>query len=148
MKTKMAVLALIIVMSVCSLAYAFDGGRGRGPAKKGFQYELLAQLPAEKEMLFHQTMRDVRENGSELRSQIKALREDIREIMTADQFDEKLFREKTSQLEALQMKKHATMEEATVILAKQFTADERKILVRLLPGKTGYGRHARGRRDS
>lgn len=148
MKTKMAVFGLIIVMSVCSLAYAFNGDRRRGPGKKAFRYELLGQLPAEKEMLYHKTMREVRENGSDLRSQIKALREDIREIMTADQFDEKHFREKTSQLEALQMKKHATMQEAIVILAKQFTADERKVLVQLLPGKTGHGGHTRGRKDS
>jgi hypothetical protein len=34
------------------------------------------------------------------------------------------------------------MEEAIVVLAKQFTADERKILVELLPGKMSRGRHA------
>ena len=95
MKTKMAVFGLIVVMSVCSLAYAFDADRRRGPGKKAFRYELLGQLPAEKEMLFHQTMREERENSSALRNQIKALREDIQEIITADRFDEKLFREKT-----------------------------------------------------
>jgi len=147
MKTRMTVLGLIIVMSVCSLAYAFDGGRGRGPGNKASLYGLLVQLPAEKEMLFHQTMRESRENGSEIRTQIKALREDIKGILTADQFDEDLFRAKTRSLEALQMKRHATMEEAIVMLAKQFTADERKILVQLLPGKLGHGRHSPGRRD-
>ncbi len=148
MKTKMAVFGLIIVMSVCSLAYAFDGDRRRGPGKKALRYELFGQLPVEKEMLYHQTMREVRENGSDLHSQIKTLHKNIREIIAADQFDEKLFREKTSQLEALQMKKHATMHEAIVILAKQFTADERKVLVQLLPGKSDHGGHMRGRKDS
>lgn len=148
MKTRMAVLGLIIVMSVCSLAYAFNGGRGRGPGNKASLYGLLVQLPAEKEVLFHQTMREAREKGSEIRTQIKALREEIKEILTAeDQFDEDLFRAKTRSLEALQMKRHATMEEAVVMLAKQFTADERKILVQLLPGKLGHGRHSPGRRD-
>lgn len=147
MKTRMTVLGLIIVMSVCSLAYAFDGGRGRGPGDKASLYGMLVQLPSEKEMLFHQTMREARAKGFEIRTQIKALREDIKEILTADQFDEDLFRAETRSLEALQMKRHATMEEAIVMLAKQFTADERKILVQLLPGKLGHGRHAPGRRD-
>lgn len=146
MKTRLAVSGLIIFMSLCSLAYAFDGSRGRGPGYKAAQSELLAKLPAEKEMLFHQTMREAREKGAELGSQIKALREEIREILTADTFDEDLFRKKTSSLETLQMKKHGTMEEALVILAKQFTPDERKILVQLFPGKTGHGRHVPGRK--
>jgi uncharacterized membrane protein len=147
MKTRMSVLGLIIVMSVCSLAYAFDGGRGRGRGNKASLYGLLVQLPAEKEMLFHQTMREAREKGWEIRAQIKALREDIKEILTADQFDEDLFRANTRSLEALQMKRHETMEAAIVMLAKQFTADERKILVQLLPGKLDHSRHSSGRRD-
>lgn len=146
MKTRLTLSALIILVSVCSLAYAFDGSRGRGPGYRALKSELLAKLPAEKEMLFHQTMREAREKGAALRSQIKALRQDIREILTADTFDEDLFRKKTSSLEALQMKRHATIQEAIVTLAKQFTADERKILVQLFPGKMGPGRHARGPR--
>jgi len=92
-------------------------------------------------------MRGAREKGSELRTQIKGLREEIKEIVAAEQFDEDLFREKANRLEALQMKKHATMDEAIVVLAKQFTGDERKILVQLLPGKMARGCYAPGPRN-
>jgi len=140
MKTRMAVSALIIVMSLCSLAFASDGRRGRGSADRVSQDELLAQLPAEKETLYHQTMREVRKQGFEMRAQVKQLREEIKNIVAADQFDEELFRAKTKSLEELQMKRRASMDEAIATLARQFTADERQILVQLLPGKSGHGR--------
>jgi uncharacterized membrane protein len=140
MKTRMAVSALIIVMSLCSLAFASDGCRGRGSADRGSQDELLAQLPAEKETLYHQTMREVRNQGFETRAQVKQLREEIKNVVAADQFDEEVFRAKTKSLEELQMKRRAAMDEAIATLAKQFTADERQILVQLLPGKSGHGR--------
>lgn len=146
MKRTMAVSALIIVISMWSVAYASEGtGRG-GFRGRCSPQDLLAQLPADKEMLFHQTMREAREKASEIRAQIKALREEIKGILTADRFEEDLFREKTNSLEMLRGKMRATMEEAVVKLAKQFTADERKILAELLPPKPGRHRHLRERR--
>ena len=59
----MAVSGLVILLCVCTMAYAFDGGRGLGSGNKVSRQELLSQLPAEKEMLFHQTMREARESG-------------------------------------------------------------------------------------
>lgn len=147
MKKAMSVMVLITVMSVCSLAFAFDGGRGKRSCNKAQKFELLSQLPAEKETLFHETMREARQKRSELHVQIKGLRDEIKEIITAEQFDEDLFREKSDHLEALQVKKHATMEEAIVALAKQFTADERKILAEMIPGKMAGGRYAPGPRN-
>lgn len=143
MKRRMAVSALIIVMSMCTVAYASDGTKRRGACDRSSRQEPLSQLPADKEMLFHQTMREARGKASEIRTQIKTLREEIKNILTADQFEEALFREKTNRLEALRSQMRATREEAIVILAKQFTADERKILAELLPSKPGRHRHRR-----
>ena len=109
MRRRMAVLALIIVISVWSVAYASDGTGRRGCGDGSSRQELLAQLPADKEMLFEQTMREAREKASEIRTQIKELREEIKQILTADQFEDDLFREKTNSLEALRTKMHATM---------------------------------------
>jgi uncharacterized membrane protein len=143
MKRRMAVSVLIIVMSMCTVAYASDGKRRRGAGERSSRQELLSQLPADKEMLFHQTMREARGKASEIRTQIKELGEEIKNILTADQFEEALFREKTNRLEALRSQMRATREEAIVILAKQFTADERKILAEFLPSKPGGHRHSR-----
>ena len=146
MKTKMVVSTLGIVMLAYSFAYAFDGHRDWRSDNKVSRQELLSQLPSEKEMLFQQTMRGVREKGSELRSQLNELRKEIKNILTADPFNEDLFREKTNSLEALRSQMHTNREEAIVILAKQFTADEREVLVQLLPGKKGHGRKGPGQK--
>jgi uncharacterized membrane protein len=143
MKRRMAVLALIIVMSMCTLAHAADETRRRGARDRASRQELLSQLPADKEMLFHQTMREAREKGAAIREQIRTLRDEIKNILVADQFDEALFRGKKKSLEALLSQMRANREEAIVTLAKQFTADERKILAEFLPFKPGRHRHPR-----
>jgi uncharacterized membrane protein len=147
MKRVKAVSALIILICMWSVAYASDGAGRRRSGDGCSPQKLLAQLPADKEMLFHQTMREAREKASEIRTQIRELREEIKDILTADQFVEDLFREKTNSLETLHTKIRATMEEAVVMLAKQFTADERKILAELLPPKPGHHRHSPERRQ-
>jgi uncharacterized membrane protein len=129
------------------MAYAFDGVRGPRSGDKVSKQEWLSKLPPEKEMLFHQTMREAREKNAAMRNQTKQLRREVNEILTADQFDEELFRQKTSSLEALHQEKHKAMQEAIVTLAKQFSAEEREILVQLLPGKRGHGRRAPGQRN-
>jgi uncharacterized membrane protein len=143
MKRRMAVSTLIIAISMCTVAYASDGTKRWGADDRSPRQELLSQLPADKEMLFHQTMREARQKASAMRTQIKTLRAEIKDVLTADQFDEALFREKTNSLETLRSKMRATMEEAVVTLAKQFSADERKILAELLPPKAGRRPHSR-----
>jgi uncharacterized membrane protein len=143
MKRTMAVSALVMVMSLCTLANAADETRRRGARDRAPRQELLSQLPTDKEMLFHQAMREAREKGAAIREQIRTLREEIKDILVADQFDEALFRGKKKSLEALVSQMHANREEAVVSLAKQFTADERKILAELLPFKPGRHRHRR-----
>ena len=64
----------VILLCVCTVAHAFDGGRGHGCGNKIWRHELLSQLPAEKAMSFHQTVREHRENGPEMQSLIKQLR--------------------------------------------------------------------------
>jgi hypothetical protein len=140
MKTRMVVSGLVIVMSVYSLAHAFDCDQGLGPGNKVSRRELLSQLPAEKEILFHQTMRGVREKGSKIRTQIKELRAELKEIITAARFKEDLFREKEKALETLHSEMHAIMVESVVSLAKRFTADEREILVELISPATNLRR--------
>jgi uncharacterized membrane protein len=146
MKKRLAVATLILVISMWTVAYASNGTKPWRADNRCSRQELLSQLPADKEMLFHQTMREARQKASAMRTQIKTLRADIKDVLTADQFDEALFREKTNTLETLRSKMHTTMEEAVVTLAKQFTADERQILAELLPPKAGRRPHARERR--
>jgi len=135
MKKRLAVLVLIVAMSLCSMVYAYDGkGRGDRPPRQ----ILLNQLPVEKEMLFHKTMREVREKTANIREQIKELKTEINDILTAPEFNEALFLEKTKRVQELHKMIRAATDEAIVKLAKQFTQGERKILAKLIPQKNRY----------
>jgi uncharacterized membrane protein len=132
MKKSLAVLAVIVAMSLCSIAFAYDGkGRGDRPQRQ----RLLNQLPADKEMLLHQTMRELREKAANIGEQIRTLKAEINDILTAAEFNEALFLEKTKRVQELHTMIRATKDEAIVKLAKQFTQEERKILVKLIHQK-------------
>ena len=87
-----AVLVLMVAMSLCSMVQAFDGP----PSHKR-----MRQLPPDKEMLFHQTMRGVREATTNIHEQIKGLEAEIKGVLTASEFNEALFLEKTRSLQDL-----------------------------------------------
>jgi len=132
MKKRLAVLVIIVAMSLCSMVYAYYGkGRGNRPPRE----VLLNQLPAEKEMLFYQTMREVRGKTVNIREQIKKLKVEINDILIASKFDEALFLEKTKRVQELHKMMREAKDEAIVKLAKQFTQEERKILAELIPQK-------------
>lgn len=142
MKKKMLVSTLIIAVSLWSVAYAYNAAGPMGCLKGSLRQELLAQLPAEKETLFHRTLREARKKGAEIREQMKIVRQEIEEIIVADPFEEDLFREKTGDMQDLQKEMHIIRRDAVATLATQFTADERKVLIRLLPDGMGHhGRH-------
>lgn len=143
MKTKVAALVLILAMVLSSMVYAFDGTYSKGRGDRGSRHELLSQLPEEKEMLFHQTMREAREKTADIREQMRALRTEIKDVLTASAFDEALFLEKSQRVHELHSEKRAVLDAAIVTLAKQFTPGERKILAELFPMK--QGRHGRSR---
>ncbi len=142
MKKKIVVSVLILGMSVGSLAYAFSGNPMHKQSFKAPRHEILAQLPEDKEMLFHKTMREVRDQGQTIKEQISQLKVEIKDILTAPEFNESLFVKKTTSLHELHAKRHEVMNKAIVNLAKQFTSEERKILAELIPPKHGrHGRH-------
>ena len=147
MKGKSAVLGLIVTLCICSSAFGFDGNRVRGHGPRISQDRLLAQLPPEKEMLFHQAMREVKDKAAAVRGQIKDLRREIKEAFLANPFDEGVYRKKKTELEALQAQKRDDMDAAVVGLAKQFSPEERQILTQLVPRQFGFDRLKRkGRR--
>jgi uncharacterized membrane protein len=135
MKNKLSALVLIVAMSLCSFAYAYDI---KGPGDRTPRHKLLYQLSAESEILFHQTMRDAWKKTVNIREQLKELRAEIKDILTAPEFDEVLFLEKTKSIQNLRQLMKTTMDEAVVKLANQFTQEEREILIKLIPHKHSH----------
>lgn len=140
MKKKIIIAVLIVGVSVCSIAYAFNGHRSHGRVHKP-PHEILSQLPEDKEMLFHRTMREVMEETKPMREQIEKLRAEIKDILTAPEFDKALFLKKTNQVHKLHEKMREAREKAIVKLATQFTQEERTLLAELVP--RGPGHHGR-----
>jgi len=128
MKKMLTLLVIMVVLSVCSVGQAFDGRPPHGS---------LGKLPADKEMLFHQTMRGVWEATKDIHEQIKGLEEEIKTILTASEFKAALYLQKTSRLRELHNTIRGKMDEAMAKLASQFTAEERGILAELISHKPG-----------
>ena len=128
MKKMLTVLALMLVIFLCSTVQALDGGR---------PHEILGQLPANKEMLFHQTMRQVWDGTKNINEEIKGLEREIKSVLTASDFNEALFLEKMSRLQELHRKVREAMDAAIAKLASQFNAAERNVLAELISRKPG-----------
>jgi uncharacterized membrane protein len=130
---------LIVGVSVCSVAYAFKGPGSQGRNHKA--RDVLSQLPEDKEMLYHRTMREAREETKSAREQIEKLHAEIKDIFTAPKFDKALFVEKTKQVHTLQEKMHKAREQAIMKLAAQLTQEERRLLADMIT--PGYGRQGK-----
>jgi uncharacterized membrane protein len=121
-------LVLIAVIFLCSMVQAFDGP----PVHKR-----MPQLPPDKETLFHQTMGKIREATTNIHEQIKGVEAEITNVLTAPEFNESLFLEKTKKLQDLYKMEREAMDKAVAKLASQFTAEERKVLQEIISRKPG-----------
>jgi uncharacterized membrane protein len=129
---KRSVFGMFVGILFCCAAAQVFGGE---PPRNGLQ-----QLPAEKEMLFHQTMRTVFEATASVRDQIKALETEMKAVLAAEPFDEALFLTKAEALRDLHDTMREAMDTAMAGLAAQFMAAERIILGEMIlrgPGPQG-----------
>ncbi len=135
MQKKIITTVLVVVLTAGTAALAIGGGGHHMRDGWVGRQELLSQLPEEKEMLFHKTMRELRKKTAGLRDEIRQIHEELKDIFVASEFNESLFRKKIERIHTLKEKAREARESAIVSLAKKFTQDERKILVELLPHK-------------
>jgi uncharacterized membrane protein len=134
MKSVLAVSALALGLAMVSMAYADTKESGEQCEYKasGARQKLLDQLPAEKEMLFHRTMREAREKRAGIREEIGKAREEASAVLLAPEFNEAVFKEKTAKVHDLMEREHQIMEDAITKLAKLYTPEERKVLAEVL----------------
>ncbi len=145
MQKKIITTLLVVVMTAGTAAFAI-GGRDHH-MRDGWvsRQDLLSQLPEEKEMLFHKTMREVRAKNAGVRQEIRQIHKELKDIFVASEFNESLFQKKMERIYSLKEKARKARESAIVTLAKKFTQEERKILVRLIPHKGMHRGHGPGR---
>jgi uncharacterized membrane protein len=100
-------------------------GRG-GPFKR--DRALAAKLPPEKFKLFTEVMGGARSECKQIRKQIRETREQTLNILTASEFDEQSFQREVDKLHELRGQVTHRVAEATLVLAKQFSPEERRLL--------------------
>ena len=137
MKKVLAASVILLVFSLSSTVQAFD----RHPRQ-----EVLSQLPADKQTLFHQTMGQAWEGTKDIRDQSKDLKVEINGILTAPEFNEAIFLEKSQTLHDLHKTMAAAMDKAFAEVAKQCSPEERAILAQVSPGRRGH--HGRSSESS
>jgi len=142
MKRVLAVSALALGLFTGSTALAdtADSGDRCEYKASGAHQKLLEQLPAEKETLFHRTMRGAREKKAGIREEIAKAREEVKIVLLAPEFNEALYKEKAARVSALIESEYQVMADAIATLAKQFTPDERKVLAEVLAKSTSHRR--------
>ena len=144
--TMAAVIGFGLTASIATFAggWECDGHQGRGKANM----EALKELPAEKQTLILATIKEVKEENSALREEIKATREAMKAALTAPTFDEEAFKANAEKLEGLMAEGFRTFTDAVATIAPELTQEEREVLAQMGPrGHDRHGRHDKGGHD-
>jgi uncharacterized membrane protein len=106
------------------------------------------KLPADKEKLFFETMKQVQMKNRDIRRQFREARENAISILTAPEFDETAYQVETERLHELRSRMMQRLAEGTKELAMQFNQEERKTLAKHLKRSSisqfGGGSHRGG----
>jgi len=103
-----------------------------GDSLKRKQPELSLKLSSEKEQLFLDTMRKVRQENRDTHVQMKEIREKIFAILVAPEFNENAYESEVKKLHEMRGLMMQQYSNATKELAKQFSQEEREALAEYL----------------
>lgn len=132
MKRNLILTAVLgLLMTGAAATFAMPGGGGPFGVEK---LEAFSKLPADKQALVISTLRAVKEENKELRDEIEATHDKLKEILTAEQFDAQAFKENSEKLQTLMAQGFTSFSNAIAELAPQLTQEEREILAELGPG--------------
>ncbi len=130
------ILAEVLGLGLTASVAAFSMPPGGGPFGLD-RLEAFAELPSDKQELILSTFKSVKEENGGLIEEIKQAHEDLRSILTAEEFDAEAFKAQAEKLQSLMTQGFDSFTEAVAEVAPQLTKQEREILASLAPG----GRH-------
>lgn len=136
MKRNLMLTALLGLFLTGAAAFAMPHGGGPFGVEK---LKAFSELPADKQKLIVDTLSAVKDENEGLRDEIKDTHEELRDILTAEQFDAQAFKETSEKLQTLMAQGFTAFNNAVAELAPQLTQSEREILAQLGPG----GRHGK-----
>lgn len=135
---KHFILAAVLGLGLTASIAAFSMPPGGGPFGLD-RLEAFTELPAEKQELILEAFNSVKEENEGLREEIKTAHEELRAILTADEFDAEAFRSQAAVLQSLMTQGFDSFTDAIAEVAPQLTQEEREILASMGPG----GRHGK-----
>lgn len=139
MKRNLVLTALLGLLMTGAAAFAMPHGGGPFGVER---LKAFSELPADKQKLIVDTLSAVKDQNEGLREEIKATHEKLRDILTAEQFDAKAFKETSEKLQTLMAQGFTSLNNAIAELAPQLTQSEREILAELGPGgHHGHKKH-------
>ena len=98
---------------------------------KHFNFE-RTELSPEKQKLLMNKFKEIRKNHKETKKDIFRTKTEIQKILSAKEFNEKLFDEKIEQMHDLHGKAAKTLANTIKELAVEFTPQEREILIKMI----------------
>jgi len=135
---KQLILAAVLGLGLTASIPVFSMPPGGGPFAVD-RLKQFSELSDETQALVLETFNSVREENQGLREQIKQAHEDLRDILTAEEFDAAAFEAQAEVLHSLMTQGFESYTEAIAELAPQLNQQEREILASLAPG----GRHGK-----
>lgn len=133
------ILAAVLGLGLTAPTAAFSMPPGGGPFALD-RLEAFTELPSDKQELILSTLKSVREENEGLREEIRQAHEELRDILTAEEFDATAFKAQAAQLQSLMSQGFVSFTDAIAEVAPQLTQEEREILVQLAPrGPGGHG---------
>lgn len=135
----------MLIVSVLALTLGFS----LTVLAKGFhKMEEFSKLPQEKQQLIIDTMKTMKEGKTEFREEMKAAKKEMKEALTAPEFDEAGFQASVDRIEQLRDQRKQMKVKSMMEIAPQFTQEEREILVKIFhKGKRGHGYYKHGCKD-
>ncbi len=135
MKRNFVLTAVLGLLVTGAAAFAMHPGGPFGIER----LEAFSKLPPDKQALVIGALNAVKEENEGLRDEIKAARDQMKEILTAAEFDAQAFKETSEKLQSLMAQGFTSFNNAIAELAPRLTQSERQILAELGPG----GRHGK-----
>ncbi len=132
MKTLIVVSLLLNVLLIGIIVGHVSHRFGGKHFFRRYGSELTVKLPADKEKLFFETMKQVHMENKDIRKQIRETREKAISILTAPEFDETAYQIEAEKLHELRGRMMQQLAAATKELATHFNQEERKALAKHL----------------
>lgn len=100
--------------------------------------EKMHKMSDQSSKIFEASMEEVRQNNFLIEKKIRQKREDIVQLMSAEQFDENMYQAAIDELHVMRKAQTQNLVAAAKVMAKEFSVEDRRVLAQLLKKPPHY----------